>query len=226
VSQVIILCPSRGRPSRALAMASSAEEMAEGRIEVRILVDEDDPSLPEYRALGMHVFEMPKDLGFSGTLNYVAKSLWHDPTHILGAFGDDVIFRTPGWDKQIEEALKTPGIAYGDDLIHGEKHPSAVFMSASIAKALGWLALPASKHQWVDDGWKRLGQATGTLRFVPIIVEHMHPAVGKAEMDDGYRRVFDGENAKRDYEGFEGWVKDGLHADTLKVQMLLKGRVE
>lgn len=207
-------------------MAASAEDTAEGRVEVRILVDEDDPSLPEYQAIGLDVFIMPKHLGFSGTLNYAAKGLWHNPTRILGAFGDDVIFRTPGWDQQIIEALKTPGIAYGDDLIHGEKHPSAVFMSAPIAKALGWLALPASKHQWVDDGWKRLGQATGTLRFVPVVLEHMHPAVGKAEMDEGYRRVFDGENAKRDYEGFEGWVKDGLYNDSLKVRMAVYGRVE
>jgi hypothetical protein len=208
-------------------MASSAEEMAESRVEVRILVDEDDPSLPAYQAFGLDVFVMPKGLGFSGTLNEAAKSLWHNPEHILGAFGDDVIFRTPGWDTQIMEALKTPGIAYGDDLIHGVNHPSAVFMSAPIAKALGWLALPASKHQWVDDGWKRLGEATNTLRFVPIVVEHMHPAVGKAEMDEGYQRVFDGENAKRDYEGFTDWVENGgLHNDTLKVRMAVYGRVE
>jgi pyruvyltransferase len=32
-------------------------------------------------------------------------------------------------------------------------------MSSVIAKALGWLALPATTHQWADDGWKRLGHA-------------------------------------------------------------------
>lgn len=190
---------------------------------VLLLVDEDDPQLLEYQGLfpgGTRT--MPADLGFSGCLNVAAEELWDSDDLILGAFGDDVIFRTPGWDRIVAETLATPGIAYGDDLIHGQNHPSAVFVSAFLARTLGWLAMPYSRHQWVDDGWKRIGQETHSLRFMAgVILEHMHPVVGKAEMDDGYRRVFDGERAKCDFDGFTAWAKYGLAHDSWRVSMAL-----
>jgi hypothetical protein len=97
-------------------------------------------------------------------------------------------------------------------------------MSSSIAQALGWLALPATTHQWADDGWKRLGQATGCLRYMDgVVFEHEHPAVGKADWDDTYKGVFNDERAKSDYEGFIGWVESGgLDRDAVAVREILE----
>lgn len=188
---------------------------------VKFIVDADDPTLPGYINHELPMICLPERVGYTASLNAVASSLW-DRGGILGAFGDDVCFQTRGWDKIVEETLRAPGIAYGDDLIHGKNHPSAVFMSSVIAKALGWLALPATTHQWADDGWKRLGQETGLLRFMPdVIVEHMHPGVGKAEWDDTYRSVFEDARAKADYDGFMGWVDAGLAEDAAKVRASL-----
>jgi hypothetical protein len=202
------------------AIGASRHSLAD--TSVLFLVDADDPALPGYQNHGLPLHVMPERLGYVGSLNAVASKIWDDDC-IIGAFGDDVLFRTPGWDRRVSIALRSPGIAYGDDLIHGKKHPSAVFMSSPIARALGWLALPATTHQWADDGWKRLGQVTDTLRFMPdVIVEHMHPGVNKAEFDDTYRSVFDEERAKRDYEGFTAWsTNGGLEADALKVLSVL-----
>jgi len=214
---IALLVPSRGRPERARDMVVSVHDTRVGAVRVIVIVDEDDPTLTQYERLQPVV--IPAGLHFTGALNRVAREVW-DEFDVLGAFGDDVLFRTPGWDLTVAETLATPGIAYGDDLIHGVKHPSAVFMSSVIARALGWLALPVTSHQWADDGWKRLGQATGLLRYMPsVIVEHMHPAVGKAEMDDGYRAVFESNRAEADHEGFVGWLQDGsLEADAERVR--------
>lgn len=216
------LVPSRGRPERAKAMAESYLATSTiGRAHVLFLLDPDDPTLADYEGVNRHV--LPEPMRYTRALNYGARQLIHEKDAILGAFGDDVLFRTPGWDRIVEEALSTPGIAYGDDLIHGKNHPSAVWMSSAIAKALGWLALPATTHQWADDAWKRLGQELGLLRFLPdVIVEHMHPAVNKGEWDDTYAAVFNDERAKSDYEGFTHWVDDGgLQADAVKVRAIL-----
>jgi hypothetical protein len=219
---ILVLVPSRGRPERAALMERELSR-TQDRPDTGLLflVDPDDPTLPDYRRNVRHLV-LPGRLGYTASLNLVAAQVWDERT-VLGAFGDDVIFRSPGWDTIVLATLETPGLAYGDDLIHGKNHPSAVFMSSVIAKALGWLALPATSHQWADDGWKRLGQETGLLRFMPdVIVEHMHPAVNKAEWDDTYRSVFDGDRAKSDYEGFTGWAESGgLAADAAKVQAAL-----
>lgn len=225
---MILLVPSRGRPERAATMALSAIGTATDEMRVILIVDADDPTLDEYLKLDSFerivVMVMPEQIGYTASLNAVARDLW-DQDVILGAFGDDVLFRTAGWDRKVAEALAKPGIAYGDDLIHGQNHPSAVWMSSIIARTLGWLALPATTHQWADDAWKRLGQKISThldnrFHFLPdVIVEHMHPAVEKAEWDDTYRAVFDSERAKRDYDGFTAWAEGGdLEEDAAKVR--------
>jgi hypothetical protein len=193
-------------------------------IEVRVIVDADDPTLPAYvnnRRMGGHLRVLDKRVGYTGSLNVVAREIWHD-ADILGAFGDDVLFRTKGWNRLIEDALKTPGIAYGNDLVHAKGHPTAIFMSSVIAKALGYLAIPQSRHLWVDDAWKKLGQMTGTLRYVPeVIVEHMHPAVGKAEMDQTYHEVYDSVLGHNDHLGFQEWEANHSEADAAKVRAVL-----
>lgn len=228
VVKCAILVPSRGRPERAAAMAASVHATADGAVQVVVIVDPDEPRLMEYSAAfpssrgATRLVTLGERLGFVGSLNRLAVDLW-DEYSILGAFGDDVLFRTPGWDGIVEETLDTPGIAYGDDLIHGERHPSAVFMSSGIAKALGWLAMPGTTHQWADDAWKQLGQALDCLRFMPdVIVEHMHPAVEKAEWDATYREVFDGERAARDHAGYQEWLAKYLPGDVTAVRAALR----
>jgi hypothetical protein len=222
---VILLVPSRGRPERARSMVKSALTTAAGRVEIILIVDNDDERLPDYLALDdldhVTVLIMPERIGYSASLNAAARDLW-DVDTILGAFGDDVCFLTVGWDVQVHQALNTPGIAYGNDLVHADGHPTAIWMSSQIARALGWLALPASWHLWVDDAWKRLGQETGTLRYLPnVIVEHLHPAVGKAAMDTTYEQVYDGDRAHQDHLGYLDWEQNHLADDAATVRAML-----
>lgn len=206
-------------------MAWSVHEKSEGRAQIVLAVDSDDPTLPTYHTLFDPIAPMivlPERAGYTRTLNALASLYW-DEFSILGAFGDDVLFRTAGWDLLIEEALKTPGIAYGNDLVHAAGHPTAIFMSSVIAKALGYLAIPQSRHLWVDDAWKKLGQDTGTLRYVPeAIFEHMHPAVGKAEMDQTYHEVYDGVLGHQDHLGFQDWEANHAEADAARVRAALE----
>jgi hypothetical protein len=193
-------------------------------VEVVVIVDDDDPKAEEYlRLLPGRVRLLTERIGYSASLNLVARELLGDPRNLVfGAFGDDVLFRTEGWDRLVARALARPGIAYGNDLVHAAGHPTAVWMSREIVEALGWLALPTSWHLWVDDAWKRLGQETGTLRYLPnVVVEHMHPAVGKADMDETYREVYDADRGHRDHLAFLAWEESGLAGDAAKVRMAL-----
>ena len=229
---IVVLVPSRGRPGRANLMAASVLATAQSPVRVVLIVDADDPNHADYQALagpeagvGPMVVTLPEQIGYTRSLNVVAQTVLQDSAvRIVGAFGDDVVFRTPGWDQPLLEALVKPGIAYGDDLIHGRNHPSAVFMSRELIEALGWLALPTTSHQWADDGWKRLGQATGCLRFLEgVVFEHEHPGVGKAEWDATYDGVFQVPRAEADFAGFTGWVESGgLDRDAAIVRGILE----
>jgi len=214
---IFTIVPSRGRPDRAALMSESYHATATlPTTDLLFAIDPDD-DVEAYRKV-VKCIVLDERLGYTGSLNRIARTVWDDRA-ILGAFGDDVLFRTPGWDERVEEALVSPGIAYGDDLVHAAGHPTAIWMSSEIARALGWLALPYSRHLWVDDAWKVLGQLTDTLRYMPdVICEHMHPAVGKAEMDQTYHEVYDGVLGHRDHLGFLAWSEHHLQDDVAKVR--------
>jgi hypothetical protein len=110
----------------------------------------------------------------------------------VGFMGDDHRPRTKGWDTAYLAALiqMRVGMVYGDDGWQHETLPTQIAMTTDIVKALGWMAPPALVHMYVDNWWLELGRAAGCIRYLPdVVVEHMHPVAGKAEWDEGHRRV-------------------------------------
>jgi hypothetical protein len=111
---------------------------------------------------------------------------------MLGFMGDDHRPRTPGWDAAYVEALTEmgTGIVYGDDLLQGERIPTQVAMTSDIVEAMGGMAPGGLVHMYLDDLWKAVGERLGCLRYLPdVVVEHLHPAAGKARWDDRYAEV-------------------------------------
>lgn len=168
-----------------------------------LVIDRDDPTFNDYppaegfRARYGWDPDAPFVMGLApeetGTLvratNSAASKFW-DQDIIIGHVGDDHRFRTLGWDRRIAEILTEPGIAYGDDLLQGEMLPTAPFISSVIPRSLGWYALPSCKHMFIDNAWKRLGQALGSYHYLPdVVIEHMHPGAGKGQLDEGYLRA-------------------------------------
>lgn len=221
---MIVLCPTRGRPGAAQQMWWSLMNTATlPDTRLILVVDRDDPKLSDYLKLpslrtkryGMdpdEMFVIVLEAGYTGDLvkatNSAARRFW-DQTDILGHVGDDHRFNTKGWDALVRDALTTPGIAYGDDLLQGVNMPTAVFMSAEIPRALGWYALPTCRHLFIDNAWKALGERLGVLHYLPeVVIEHVHPAAGKADWDDGYRAANSSEMFDHDRRAFEAWDID------------------
>lgn len=203
-----------------------------------LVVDSDDPHLGEYIDIpgrfmapsggkplappdAIHVMVLRADETGSLTkaTNTAAKRVWDDDV-VIGHVGDDHLFRTPGWDRAMVEALREPGIAYGNDLNVRELLPTAPFISSAIPRALGWYALPACAHMYIDNAWKMLGQGLDRLRYLPdVIIEHMHPSVRKARDDEGYQRA----NAAwaADQRAFDLWLEVGYANDMGRLRKAL-----
>jgi hypothetical protein len=161
-------------------------------------VDADDPELTAYQATcAGSVVTLPSATrrGMVDSLNHMARlaRYWpHTDRDVLVFLGDDHLPRTTGWDKALADALagKPAAIAYGNDLLQGERIPTAVAMTASIPRVLGYMAPPALAHLYVDNVWRDWGEGIGALTYLPdVIIEHLHPAAGKAERDAGYDAV-------------------------------------
>lgn len=193
-----VIIPTRGRPANAARLEQAFRDTHALDALPVFVADWDDPELPGYRKLleeekisRLMVMESGVGRGITLPLNYAARR-YAELYEAVGFMGDDHLPRTANWDSRIMEELDSldPRIVYGNDLLQGAALPTAVFMQSRMIKALGFMAPPVLQHLYVDNYWKELGEQTGSLRYLDdVVIEHLHPAAGKAPMDDGYRRV-------------------------------------
>lgn len=218
---IIVLCPTRGRPSALReAAASLVETRYYGDTQLLAVIDADDPTADEYigQANPGYRYIIPEHSGgMVAALNAAAKMVGNEAT-ILGFIGDDHRFRTKCWDEAIEKALVKPGFAYGDDGFRRDGDiPTQIFISSEIVAALGYMALPDLYHLYVDNAWRALADGASALHYLPdVLIEHMHPLIGKAEWDEGYKRVNAPAVYLRDEAAFQAWRTSPRFAEDVK----------
>lgn len=228
---LVVLCPSRGRPEKLRECAASlVETRGYGSTRMIGIFDHDDPAADEYanRAGSLYDFIFPvHDGGGTGmvsALNAGVKQLLreHPEIEILGFVGDDHRFRTSRWDEVVTAKLEQRrGFAYADDKFRRDGDiPTQIFISREIVEALGWMALPDLKHLYVDNSWRVLADHADARYYLPeIVIEHMHPLNGKAQWDEGYRRVNAQSLYNSDEAAFQAWLASPrLAADIKKVR--------
>lgn len=157
-------------------------------------------------------------------LNRVANAGFKAFAHAF--MGDDHLPRTVGWDEAYLDALHElgTGIVYGDDLLQGRALPTQCAMTSDIIRALGYMAPPTLTHLFVDNFWLSLGNEAGCLRYLPeVIVEHRHPAAGKAALDEGYERVNSVAMQTRDEAAWNAYVDSGAFAADVEKVKALRG---
>jgi hypothetical protein len=189
------------------------------------VVDNDDPELTGYMASPIPLPATYQDPAGNmvGALNQAAR--WAIETlspKYLGFIGDDHRFRTPGWDRAFTDVLvaKGGGMVYGNDLFRPDGDiPTQIVMSVEIVQALGWMGLPTCTHLYIDNVWRHIGEALSCLYYMPdVVIEHLHPAAGKAEWDEGHRRVNAPEMYGHDAEAFSQWVATSAAGDLKHVR--------
>lgn len=211
--------PSRGRERQAHeAYASFMETKVLPDTEMLVVLDEDEPGydgLPVIRV----AHEQP---GMGPAIN---AALAYAAPEMYGFCGDDHRFRTLGWDDKIVAANADMGggLVYGNDLFQGENLPTAVFIDARITDALGWIALPGATHLYLDNTWLALGRGLNRLRYLPeVVIEHVHPAAGKAQWDAAYLRVNDPAVYGHDAQVYGAWLNGAYESDIEKAREALR----
>lgn len=186
---LVVLVPTRGRPHNALSLIEAWQNTGPEHACLVFAVDDDDPELGRYHALHWpHLIVGPR-LRLGGTLNWLAPRAAELGAEVVGFLGDDHRPRTAHWDDALLGALRAsgPGVAYGNDLFQAARLPTAVAISGELVHALGFFVPPGMVHLYLDDWWRHLGEALGALTYLPdVVIEHLHPAAGKADVDASY----------------------------------------
>jgi hypothetical protein len=230
---LLVIIPTRGRPATIPEIMQAWDDTG-ATADVLFCVDKDDPELAAYKAQAKvyaddvrvrFVFWARKRL--VGTLNQAAVKN-ADSYRFLAFLGDDHRPR-PGampWDERIRICLSGgPGIVYGNDLLQGEAMATAVAMTSDIVSTLGYMAPPAMVHLCVDLVWLDWGRGTGRITYLDdMVIEHLHPAAGKAELDAGYEEANSEQQVASDSAAYYDYRDNGgLEADLVKLRKLVAG---
>jgi hypothetical protein len=130
--------------------------------------------------------------------------------------GDDHLPRTSKWAHQLGayHSWGDPRILYGQDGFQNQRLPTWWSMDTRIIQSMGKMVPAPVQHLYCDNAVKMLGEKTGRLAYIEsILIEHMHPVVGKAPTDQQYMRVNRKQQYVRDGELFRAWLADGLDRD-------------
>ena len=225
-TDLLVIVPSRGRPHHIAALWDAWQDAGTDLASLLVAVDDDDPTLAEYREVcaqaGVELTVGPR-LRMCPTLNKVAVE--RAPHHFaIGFMGDDHRPRTDGWADYYLKALRElgTGFVYGNDLLRGETLPTQVAVTSDIIQMLGYMVPPGIKHMWADNCWVDLGRAINRIRYLPdVIVEHLHPAVGKGDWDAGYIEVNAPDAFEADRLAYMEWQEKQMAADVAKISTMI-----
>lgn len=191
---ISLLLPSRRRPNELHRFIDSALDTARESdlIEIIVRIDDDDHSYDEFDCLwGDNVFwiEGPRTV-LSENWNEAYRQASGD---ILGHMGDDIVFRTKGWDEHVHTAFRQYRdrivFVHGDDGGHpnGKAFGTHGFIHRVWANTVGYFVPPYFSSDWNDTWLNEVANALGRRVYIPILTEHMHPVHGKAEWDITHR---------------------------------------
>ena len=220
---LLVIVPSRGRPGNITRLVDAVRATSRAETHLHVAVDEDDETLPQYRAVmdkagGEHdVLETGPRKGLCAWTNEVATRRAGEYP-FLASFGDDMVPRTPGWDKALIRGIERmggTGFTYPWDSTR-EDIPEAVVMSSDIVAALGWMCEPTLAHWYPDNVWADLGRGAGCLRHLrAIAVDHLNVAAGQARPDATARD--NGRSLDADQDAYYAWRKERMAGDIKKI---------
>lgn len=231
MTELAVIVPTRGRPESVARVAEAwLATGAVGRAQLIWVYDQDDSQADAYRRElkfwpWMRSGEMSQWMPLVPKLNMAAR-LAAAAFPVVAFMGDDHLPRSKDWDLAITgyAAATEPAIIYGRDGYKDEKLPTWWAMSASIVEALDRMVPADVQHMYCDNSIRALGEATGTLHYLPhVFIEHMHPAADKAKWDEGYRRVNRRQQYIRDQALYRTWLNEGLDRDA-KILLRLRNR--
>lgn len=221
-----VYVPTRGRPGNALRLQEQFYKTCTLNTRVVFILSEDDVSLLKYQNLYFSRIVKPERYGFVDPLNagYLMDRK-ETYSYAVGFMGDDHLPRTTGWDERAVAALKSmgAGLVYGNDKLQEHRIPTHIFMTSDIPLALGFMTLPRLQHLYADNFWLDLGNGLGRIMYLPdVIIEHLHPAAGKAAHDAGYQFSGDFNLDRSDRAIYHNYLIDELADDVRRVDSILR----
>jgi len=89
-------------------------------------------------------------------------------------------------------------------------------MTGNIVKALDGMVPPGLIHLYLDNFWMQLGKDLGAMTYLGhVVIEHLHPIVGKAKWDEVYKAVNAEDVYAADAKAFYEYITGAAYSELL-----------
>lgn len=223
--RIAIILPVRdagvNRHERLPRCLDSYYEMTENLSDIHLMHDEDEchiyhPIAEKYPNVINYC--IPNGINLMEKINIHAIDIANRYKYV-GFIGDDIVFRTR-WESTFIDFLSKQeyGLAFANDLIHTTgglaTHP---FINSRMILALGFFGCPAVGHHYFDNYWMKIVERLGQIKFFErIIMEHMHPIVGKADSDSLFYEIES--NLELNTKKYSEYMNKEFENDIRKIQ--------
>lgn len=218
---ISILVPTRQRRDMFVRMYTSAMTLANhpGNVEVVYYVDDDDSSYD-----GLNLYNTTRVSG----QRVVLSEMWNATAdaaqgEIYMHCGDDIIFRTEGWDDIVRDVFdQHPDkilFAFGDDgSSESNKNDFGThgFIHKNWVETVGYFVPPYFVSDYNDTFLNEIGRKIGRHVSIPIFTEHMHYSLGKMEIDQNTRDRLDRHASQHPEDAYNSpWFKKEMEEKRL-----------
>jgi hypothetical protein len=237
MKNLLIICPSRGRPERILETIQSIEDTCNfEHTDFMVLLDNDDVCVPDYYKnlpewVKIKVYDRSHDCTL--TTEIINRAFNENREYnFYSVTNDDIVYLTKGWDEALCQELKissgqddTMIEKYGESFIGNVKpgeFPITSVIDGNIVREIGWLQYPKLRHSCGDNIWYWIGKRANCLYHDGNFhTEHKSAYFGKGEADETFKNCNALDN-QQDYYAYKEWLKYRCGNEVCKVQELIK----
>lgn len=194
-SKISLLLPTRQRPDQLDRLCNSALKTADNPedLELVVYVDDDDDSYNHLMLKSPIVFlRGPRLHDDKVNLSIKWNKCWENATgDIFMHCGDDIIFRTEGWDTAVREAIDArPGkicFAWCNDISEeSSRHEFGThgFVHRNWTDVVGRFVPPYFVSDYNDTWFNDVSRKLNVQTYIHHhVTEHMHYSLGKSKVD-------------------------------------------
>ena len=218
MNPILVIVPTRNRNTQHKEFAETFLKNSVASDLMFVLDQDNEKNYDRLPGVRYEIYNT-QSRGIGEPLNHTAVA-YADQYRYIGFMGDDHRTRTSRWDKLMLDEInnKQLSVAYGNDLLQGEKLPTAILLSSKIIQKLGYMAPPVLKHLWLDQFWLDLGRKLDTLTYFPaIIIEHLHHSVGKSSTDQTYIDATNRLIRRHDRDAYKKYYQEQFEKDIKKL---------
>ena len=193
------------RPTAVIDFAKAVDETTKNpqKVEIVFGIHKDDlETRKQVEALSLNIsvryvfIEQRKDNNIN--LSYMWNQVYqHAKYDIVGFFGDDVIFKTSGWDIEVEKEFikdKYIMISCNDVTFHHGNESVLFFTHKAMHNALGFYLKEKYRRWFMDLFWDRLYRRIGKLHYrEDIVTEHINPLIKIADASKNMQDLIRGD---------------------------------